>query len=120
MYTEIIKIIEGGMKNDLKKIVGYSNLLAEKLRKDGQDGLAKKIESVISSSKPASSKTVSLNELVSAPVDQESRLSIVDVTHPGEHDARLILSSQIRNAIENFISSLKFRDRFHQVGIDLP
>ena len=118
MYTEIIKIIEGGMKKDLKKIVGYSSLLADKLRKDGQDGLAKKIESVISSSKPDKSSAVSLSELISTPVDQESRLSIVDITYPSENDARLILSNQIKHSIQNFIGSLKFRDKFYQAGID--
>jgi len=118
MYTEIIKIIEGGMKKDLKKIVGYSALLAEKLKKEGQDGLAKKIEGLISSNNPDNSKMVSLNELFSTPVDQESRLSIVDVSNHGEGDSKLILSNQIKYSIENFIGALKYRDRFLKAGID--
>ena len=118
MYAEIIKIIEGGMKKDLKKIVGYSTLLAKKLRKDGQDGLASKIESVINSVKPEKASSVSLSELVSTPVDQESRLSIVDITYPDKNDSRLILSSTIEQTIKNFVGSLNFRDKFHQVGID--
>ncbi|MEQ8882653.1 MAG: ATP-binding protein [Cyclobacteriaceae bacterium] len=117
MYTEIIKIIEGGMKNDQKKIVGYSKLLVDKLRKEGQEQLAKRIESIISVSKPVKDKMVSLNELASTPVDQESRLSIVDVTHPDQNDTRLILSSQIKHSIQNFIDGLKYRDQFHKVGI---
>ena len=117
MYTEIIKIIEGGMKNDRKKIVGYSKLLAEKLRKDDGEEIAKKIESIINTSKPANGKMVSLNELTTTPVDHESRLSIVDVLYPDIHDSKLILSNQIKHSIENFIGALNYRDKFHQIGI---
>ena len=35
MYTELIKIIEGGLNNDQKKVINYSSHLAKKLRDVG-------------------------------------------------------------------------------------
>lgn len=119
MYTEIIKIIEGGVKKDLKKVVGYSTLLAEKLTKDGHENLAKKIQKIITSSKVENGNNlVSLNELVSTPVDQESRLSIVDVSYPVEFTEKLVLSNQLELAIHNFIESLRHIDKLQNIGIE--
>ena len=35
MYTEILRIIEGGLNKDTKKVLNYSKMLAEKLDGDG-------------------------------------------------------------------------------------
>ena len=43
MYTEILRIIEGGLNKDLKKVNNYSKILAEKLDKDGDSKLARLI-----------------------------------------------------------------------------
>lgn len=43
MYTELIKIIEGGLNNDQKKVINYSSHLAKKLRDVGDNKLADKI-----------------------------------------------------------------------------
>lgn len=36
MYSEILKIIEGGISHDKQKVINYSKRLAEYLIKDGQ------------------------------------------------------------------------------------
>jgi hypothetical protein len=43
MYTEILRIIEGGLNKDTKKVLNYSKMLAEKLDGDGDQKLAKLI-----------------------------------------------------------------------------
>ena len=48
MYTEIIKIIEGGLANDKEKVINYANVLANNLEKQGESSLAKKIKSTLS------------------------------------------------------------------------
>ena len=45
MYTEIVKIIEGGLSNDKEKVVNYATVLANNLEKQGEVSLAKKIRS---------------------------------------------------------------------------
>lgn len=118
MYTEIIKIIEGGLKKDTKKLVAYATLLAENLIKDGQKKLGERILKLVDSSKVENSDLVSLNELVSTPVDQESRLSIVDISYPNEFSEKLIISQQIKSGLHTFIESLKHRDKLQKVGLE--
>ena len=47
MYTEIVKIIEGGMIGDKEKVYNYAQVLAENLEKSGDASLAKKIRSLL-------------------------------------------------------------------------
>ena len=51
MYTEIVKIIEGGIANDMEKVVNYALVLAENLEKQGELRLARKIKSTIEQKK---------------------------------------------------------------------
>lgn len=71
MYTEIAKIIEGGLNGDREKVYNYAKLLADNLEETGDKALAKKIRNVISGRK---SGVVALDSLSSKPVDSESRM----------------------------------------------
>ena len=42
MYTEIVKIIEGGLVNDKEKVINYAEVLANNLEQQGEISLAKK------------------------------------------------------------------------------
>lgn len=44
MYTEIVKIIEGGLANDKEKVVNYATVLANNLEKQGEPSLAKELD----------------------------------------------------------------------------
>lgn len=117
MYTEISKIIEGGLNKDIKKVSNYARLLAEKIRKDGDEKLAERILNAINSVKPKG--TLALDELVnSVPVDQETRLSIVDVKIPEEIEVDVVLPASTSAIIETFINSLGHRDELHKYGIE--
>ena len=41
MYTEIVKIIEGGLVNDKEKVINYAEVLANNLAQQGEISLAK-------------------------------------------------------------------------------
>ena len=43
MYTEIVKIIEGGIHGDPQKVRSYASHLSKKLRENGEVKLADKI-----------------------------------------------------------------------------
>jgi len=47
MYTEIIKIIEGGLKKEPSKVVHYAKKLAEKAAEDGDQQLSKGIKAIL-------------------------------------------------------------------------
>ena len=76
MYTEIIKIIEGGLANDKEKVINYATVLANNLEKQGESSLAKKINSTLSQKRGA---LTSLDSFSTKPVDTESRMDIVEV-----------------------------------------
>lgn len=116
MYTEILKIIEGGLLKDAKKVYNYSKLLADKLDKDGDDKMAKMILRALNNG-PAS--TVTMDELLTTPVDQESRLSIVDVILPSKDYTQIILPKLVDNKIEDFINILKYQKQLIKGGVDM-
>lgn len=93
MYTEIIKIIEGGLKKEPNKVLLYAKKLAEKLKSDGNDQLAKGINNLLAN---RAVSTVTMEQLITtAPVDDDSKMSIVDVFNPVETDLHLVLPESI-------------------------
>ncbi|GLU54659.1 AAA family ATPase [Dyadobacter frigoris] len=115
MYTEILKIIEGGLSKDFKKVHNYSKLLADKLAKDGDEKMAKLILRAIENG-PAT--TVVMDELLTTPVDQESRLSIVDISRPLSGRTPVILPQLIENKIDDFINVVKHQSELIKNGIE--
>jgi len=74
MGTEILRIIEGGLSNDIRKIVSYSNRLANRLESEGDISMAKCIREKIDLA--SKSSNISPDALRILPVDQDSRLQI--------------------------------------------
>ena len=77
MYSEILRIIEGGLNNDKRKIVSYSNRLANRFEKDGDSTMAKCILDVVNDVSRNGIST--MDEFRNIPVDSESRMKIVEV-----------------------------------------
>ncbi len=116
MYTEIIKIIEGGLKNEPNKVVLYANKLAEKAAEDGNLQLAKGIRNLLSN-KAISSLT--MEQLLStAPVDQDTRMSIIDVFNPESSDFQVVLNDTLEKNINDFIKVVLFKDKFKAMGMN--
>ncbi len=116
MYTEILRIIEGGLNKDLKKINNYSRILAEKFEKDGQPKLAKMIIKTLEN-KPTS--IVTMDSLISTPVDQESRMNIVDIQMPSENEDEIILSPNIFNKVEDYINLYQHQGELLKNGLEI-
>jgi len=115
MYTEILRIIEGGLAKDSKKVYNYSKLLAEKMGEDGDSKMSKMILKAIEN---RMATTVTMDELLTTPVDQESRLSIVDVSLPSIDFTPIVLSKLIDNKIADFINIVKHQDQLIQKGVE--
>ena len=107
MYTEIIKIIEGGLANDKEKVINYATVLANNLEKQGESALAKKIKSTLSQKRGA---LTSLDSFSTKPVDTESRMDIVEVSYPQIESSQIVLSKYIQEEIYSFIESYNRRD----------
>jgi SpoVK/Ycf46/Vps4 family AAA+-type ATPase len=115
IYTEIIKIIEGGLKKEPAKVMHYAKKLVEKLHADGENHLAKGIENLL---KNKAISTLTMEQLLTtAPVDSETRLSTVDVFNPAEENIQIILQENIENKVNDFIKIILHKDRFMKLGI---
>ena len=79
MYTEIVKIIEGGLQGDKEKVQNYANVLANNLEKEGEVSLSKKIRGIVENRRKG---LTSLDSFATKPVDTESRMEIVRITTP--------------------------------------
>lgn len=116
MYTELIKIIEGGLKGDKEKVLNFSIIMSDNLEKSGDLALANRIRSVIENKKGS---LVSLDSFNIKPVDVESRLDMVDVCYVNDSDLDPILNKHTRENILIFIESFTKSDEIIKAGIKL-
>jgi SpoVK/Ycf46/Vps4 family AAA+-type ATPase len=116
MYTEMLRIIEGGLAKDPSKVYNYAKLLANKLGKDGEDKSAKMILKLIEKKEPANAVTMDM--LMSAPVDNDSRMSIIDVELPSKNELNIVLEPLLQNKIHDFINAVKHQNKLIGFGIE--
>ena len=103
MYTEILRIIEGGLSKDAQKVYNYSKMLADKMQRDGESKMSKMI---LDSLEKRYTAMLSLDELSSTPVDSESRMSIVDVYRPTNTEIKPILTEFAAKKVNDFIEMI--------------
>ena len=97
MQTEVIRIIEGGLTGDKSRVVNYARTLASNLEKEGDARFARRINSVLANKKFA---VASLDGLSSKPIDQESRMDMVDVEMVLPDDVDLVLSDFLSEELD--------------------
>lgn len=117
MYTEILKIIEGGLIGDREKVYNYAKTLSENLINSGDKELGNKIYKTLNNKK---SSLATLDSLSSKPVDGESRMEIVDVSSPIIDQKKLLLNETVENELNNFINVYSKRDEILAAGINTP
>lgn len=113
-YMEIIKIIEAGMRKDPVKVASYTNLLAKKLRADGEERASARILSVIN--KTGGTHAV-VDNLTALPVDQESRLNIAEVDYAPSID-KIILNKPIQKMLDDFRDTIQNKEKMMSIGLD--
>ena len=118
MNTEILRIIEGGLANDKRKVVSYSNKLADRLLKEGDTKLAICIRKKIEENNLHSG--VVADALRNAPLDLDSRLQIVEVIPPAGNVNKIVLDSLTQSQIDEFVNIVQNSSRLEVQGIDIP
>lgn len=116
LYTEIVKIIEGGMLGDKEKVQNYAIVLADNLEKEGEKALSNKIRGVIAKRKRG---LTSLDSFATKPVDTESRMEIVEITTPQIFRENIVLSRYVEEELQAFIECYKNRDELIKAGIEV-
>lgn len=118
MNTEILRIIEGGLANDKRKVVSYSIKLADRLLKEGDTKLAICIRKKIEETNLHSG--VVADALRIAPLDLDSRLQIVEVIPPAGNVNKIVLDSLTQSQIDEFVNIVQNSSRLEVQGIDIP
>ena len=116
MYTEIVKIIEGGLIGDKEKVQNYATVLADNLEKEGENALSNKIRGILAKRKRG---LTSLDSFATKPVDSESRIDIVEITTPEILKEQIILSKYVEEEIQSFVECYVERDKLIKAGIDV-
>lgn len=108
MYSEMIKIIESGLNGDREKVLNYAKLLVENLKSEGNEKLALKISKIISSK---NSRLVSLDSFSTKPIDQETRMDMVNITLPNSSKDFLIFNEVVNEEVQDFINSYNLKEK---------
>jgi SpoVK/Ycf46/Vps4 family AAA+-type ATPase len=116
MYTELIKIIEGGLSKDVKKVASYAQHLANRLREDGEHKLSEKIVAALRHSHGVA---VYKDELFETPVDADTRLDIATVIMPSDIQLDISVHDSIRHSISEFVKLAKSKRKLQQSGLDI-
>lgn len=112
-YSEILRIIEAGLDRDKEKVKNFAMLLSKKLMDDGDLKSSKRIDSLLAKKNNGSAIT---DALVAPPVDQESRMGIVDIDYsPAEPE--IILSPAIYARLADFEDTIKIKDKLDSMGM---
>lgn len=117
MKTELLKVIEGGLEKNPEKVKSYAKLISEKLKLQGEEEFAERILKTLDNK---GSHPVYLDEFLAKLVDNDSRLDMVDVSIETDVDEKLILPDITRIKVESYIQNLKKRDKFIELGLNLP
>jgi SpoVK/Ycf46/Vps4 family AAA+-type ATPase len=121
--SEILKILDGALKANASMASNYAGLLAEKLEQAGDGKQARMIRERLARAPVAlanaqdASNGVSFSNL---PVDGESHLHTVDVSHPVEDENSLLLPSAIASRIGEFIANVQRYDELARVNAAMP
>ena len=118
MNTEILRIIEGGLTNDKRKVVSYSHRLADRLIQEGNTELASCIRKKIENSNKQSG--IVADALRNAPLDLDSRLQIVEVIPPAGTVSNIVLDPLTQSQIDEFVNIVRNSAKLEVQGIDIP
>lgn len=120
-YTlELLKVIEGALSNNLTQVTAYSELLASKLEKEGDERSAKSIRKKLNNLGTQYS-TAGLNGQFEpiVPVDKDSRLTLGDVLYPTLDDARILLPTSIQESVDEFLSFISKAHLLTEAGVGI-
>lgn len=121
--SEILKIIDGALKANASMASNYAGLLAEKLEQAGDGKQARMIRERLARAPVALANAQDASNGVSfgnLPVDGESYLHTVDVSHPMEDETNLLLPSAITSRIREFIANVQRYDELARVNAAMP
>lgn len=117
MSTDILRIIEGGLFNDKRKIINYSTRLAARLRSEGDTQLADCILEQINANNNKSAATADAMRMI--PLDADSKLQIVEVIPETTTRTKIVLSNTVTKQIDDLINLVNHHEEIERAGIEI-
>ena len=116
---EVLKIVEGAVNADPKKVASYAELLASKLAAEGDERAAKRLRGVLEGGRTTRMELSETKVAPRVPVDSESRLELGDERRYRPEDVKLVLEPDTSSAVEEFLRNVRAADKLLAHGIDM-
>ena len=117
MQTEVLRIIEGGLMNDKRKILTYSTKLADRLEREGDKALSRCIRQKLQDGVPQNAAVADAMRMI--PLDQDSRLQIVEVIPTDNERHKVVLTPEVDRQITYFINMVNHGSELELAGVDI-
>lgn len=119
--SEVLKILDGALKSNATMSTNYAGLLADKLEQDGEREQAIRIRERLARAPTAIAYAQDASRLaIGLPIDSESRLDTVDISHPAKGTVPLYLPSGTSKRIDDFLQTIDHYDKLHSAGAAMP
>jgi SpoVK/Ycf46/Vps4 family AAA+-type ATPase len=115
---EVLKIIDGALRHDPKKVATYAQQLATKLEAGGDPHSAKSVRRALSSVEGTTLQPAKFAP-ARVPVDSESRLQLADEEIITLEDVHMVLSSEVRQRVEEFVRYARNVDKLIASGVGI-
>lgn len=118
--SEILKIIEGGVRLNSSQVVSYAQLLAEKLKNEGCERQASSVLKKLSvkNGMEGYSPSAGANSMgLGMPVDKDSRLSLGDESWPDLRDCQVQLVSSVKETVAEFLRFIEKSSLLSEAGV---
>ncbi|MBN2083553.1 ATP-binding protein [bacterium] len=112
---ETLKVIQGGLEGDKRKVVAYAEQLARRLEESGQTYYASRVRSVIDSASKKQSMVLKPSQMV--PVDSEARISLADELLVNPQKIEIFLDEETIFDVSKFLKLVQGADKLELKGM---
>lgn len=116
---ETLRILDGALNLNNKKVISYAKLLADKLDATGENKAANRIRKALENTKTSQLTSSSINDLSRIPVDTDSRMSLADEESYSLDEINVFLESSIIKLVEQFLSHIEAADQLLAEGVGI-
>ena len=99
-WTEVVSIIEGGLKPDPQRVSAFATHLAERLEQEGEDRLARRIRRL---TERATLPAGSIYKVGSLFADIEAQLNLVEIREPTDLVPYPVLPNDVDTELHRFV-----------------
>jgi len=117
--SEVMKIIEGAVNADSKKVAAYTELLAKKLEEDGDGRAAQGLRKIVAKAKTAELSPSRVGAITRVPVDSEAGIALADQELIQPEETEVFLAPEAQESLGEFLRFVRESDRLLRAGVGI-